>query len=90
MNFINCKMKYILNQDSGQFFLIPMHMNHSDAIGIRPTHAGFVKFNLKQDACGNNYIQALCFGESVSLKLKSDPDTDADIISRGILESPLA
>ena len=79
-------MKYVLNERNGEFVLIPDFMRHSDIPGGW-THAGFVNFDTtKRDDCGNVIVTLICFGESISLGLKSRGEADSKIIMRGIVD----
>ncbi len=68
-------MKYVMNKDECKFLLIPdIGMKHSDVVG-NWTSAGFVSFHFDGvDECGNPKITPVCYGESVSLGLKSHVD----------------
>ena len=77
-------MKYVLNNETDEFVIIPDTMHHSDVRGDW-TNAGFIRFTTdEKDECGNIIIKPICWGESVSLQLKSREDEDAAIIYRGM------
>ncbi len=65
-------MKYVMNKEKGTFLLIPdIGMSHCDVPG-EWTSAGFVSFSTREtDECGNVIVKPVCYGESVTLKLKS-------------------
>lgn len=71
--------KYIVC-DSG-CIVFPSSFNHADFAKFKPTSAGSVTFYAEE---GDNVV-AHCYGESVSLKIKSDPK-DGDLITRQILK----
>lgn len=68
-------MKYILNENTSYFVIIPEYMKHSDIKGMW-TNAGFLSFYIDE----MNIIKVRCFGESISLKL-SVGDEDEEIIN---------
>lgn len=75
--------KYVFNKDTGKFLLIPDIMAHSEVTGIW-TNAGFVSIIVSdKDKYGDNIYKAICYGESISLKLKCDPEKeDSQVISK--------
>ena len=60
---MDTKQKYVrIGRD--EFIIFPMTLSHDEFLKFHPTSAGFCYiYNNKVD----------CYGESVSLKLKSDP-----------------
>jgi hypothetical protein len=82
------KMKYVLNNRNDHFLLIPdIGMKHSDARGESWTNAGFVNFDTSgRDECGNVIVKALCYGESVTLKLSSGL-MDSEIITKALKDT---
>lgn len=74
------KFKYLLNRDTGECVFFPTTMSHDTFQGKTWTSGGFLKFTLHRDECGNPYLKAYCYGESISMKLKSQPE-DETIIS---------
>lgn len=87
------KFKYIM---FGFFtpVLFPEHIKHSDFANLchfgKPTSAGFAKIYIKPDLTykEEHEIDVCTFGESVSLKLKSDKE-DARVIKNMIMDSDL-
>lgn len=80
--YVDFKMKYVMKDD--MFMFLPLTMGH-DSCGIRaPTSAGFINFIIEQDECGNDFLKAVCYGESISLGIKSREFEDADLITRRI------
>ena len=57
------KMKYVRLQEYDSIIIFPCIINHSDFCQFLPVSAGF---------CYISEQKIECFGESVSLKLKSD------------------
>lgn len=73
------KMKYVLNENTGHFLLFPSDngMTHSDVCMVEKwTNAGFVCISEKDGTVE-------CFGESVSLGIKTG-NRDSIIINHGI------
>ena len=82
IRWVDFKMKYVVKED--QFVLLPLTMGHSDCGFHNPTSAGFINFVIEQDECGNEYLRAACYGESISLRLKAKEVEDSDLITRRI------
>lgn len=61
--------KYIRTSD-GTIIVFPATMKHSKFSHFDPVSAGFISFGLNE----NRNPSCTCWGESESLKLKSDPD----------------
>ncbi len=83
--YADFKMKYVVKDD--QFVLIPLTMGHDSCNLYNPTSAGFINFVIEQDECGNEYLKAVCYGESVSLRLKSREVEDSELITKRIKSS---
>ena len=60
------KLKYII-VDGKNVIVFPETLNHSQFKHLNPTSAGFIFF--QQDA--NHVVTCKCYGESVTLNLKS-------------------
>lgn len=63
------KTKYIKTRQ-GLIIVFSAAMQHSDFQHFEPVSAGFIGFGVNKD--GENICY--CYGESISLGLKSDPD----------------
>ena len=61
------KMKYVKVGDYNSIIIFPMIIEHSDFKNFKPTTAGF---------CYISNDKVDCFGESVSLRLKSNERLD--------------
>jgi hypothetical protein len=59
------KMKYVRLQEYDSIIIFPCVISHDDFCQFLPISAGF---------CYITEAKVKCFGESISLKLKSDPD----------------
>lgn len=78
-NYISEQMKYVRNSKTDKFLIFHnCGMSHEDGYHIHPDSAGFLLFYIE-----NNKLKVDCYGESVSLKLKSSPE-DSEQISRFI------
>lgn len=75
------KAKYIIT-NNGDIIIFSPGLNHSDFKEFNPVRAGFIEFDL--DIQGGE-ITCNCFGESISLGLKSDTGKDTVIAERHIL-----
>jgi hypothetical protein len=78
-----CKMKYVLNRNSGRFLLFPEFVGHSSVNNIGADSAGFLNLGFERDECKNPIPIVSCFGNSVSLKLTSHSE-DSEIITRAL------
>lgn len=65
---MDTKQKYIRLKQYGAIIIFPMHIEHKDFKHMNIESAGFCYVN-------NNKVS--CFGESTSLKLKSNPEADS-------------
>lgn len=75
------ELKYIVFED-GTFVLFPDKKNHSDfASAGTPSSAGFVKIY------GPNEV--FCYGESLTLKIKSESLADAALIKKELYPTAL-
>ena len=77
-------VKYIIV--NGSAIVFSSAIQHSDmARGLGTVAgAGFVTFGSKQDEYGETIITAHCYGESISLEIKSRGDVDSKIVTRQI------
>jgi hypothetical protein len=77
-------VKYIIV--NGSAIVFSSAIQHSDmARGLGTVAgAGFVTFGSKQDEYGETIITAYCYGESISLDIKSRGDVDSKIVTRQI------
>ena len=78
------KVKYIIADGSAIVF--SPALKHSEmAAGFNNIDgAGFVSFRSTQDEYGDTVIVANCYGESISLGIKSRGDLDSRIVTRQI------
>lgn len=79
--------KYIVYEDReygceviALFSPIETHADFARRLGVQPTSAGFLR--LKPSTNGVPIILAECYGESVSLKLKSDQEKDSRLANK--------
>ena len=77
--YLGSKMKYVMDEDDN-FIIIPSYKGHDSTNMYHIKSAGFIRF-YKYDSSG---LGVDCFGESVALKLKANPEHDADIITRSL------
>jgi hypothetical protein len=71
------KTKYIITKDK-EIIVFPELLQHSEFRRFEPISAGFISFGVNKQ--GNPSCS--CYGESVSLGLKSNPDEDTMIAKR--------
>ena len=69
------KQKYIITKDK-IIIVFSELLQHSDFKHFDPISAGFISFGIKNDE-----MTCSCYGESISLNLKSNPELD-NIIAR--------
>lgn len=76
--------KYVIVEGSAIVFSAAIQ--HKDMVGYnrKCSGAGFVTFHYKEDSPEGDYIYVKCYGESVSLGIKSNPEDDSRIITRQI------
>ena len=74
--------KYVLVEGSAIVF--SPAIQHKDMIGYNQKceGAGFVTFHYKEG--DDDHIYAKCYGESISLGIKSRPEEDSKIVTRQI------
>ena len=75
-------MKYVVYSDD-TFSIFPPTLNHSDmrVMGKTPVSAGFVRIDKVSDE--SDAIKVACYGDSVSLGLKSRHHEDEEVIESG-------
>lgn len=71
------KVKYIVTKDR-EIIVFSELFNHSDFKKFNPVSAGFISFGVNKQ--GNPTCS--CYGESVSLGLKSNPESDTILAKR--------
>jgi hypothetical protein len=71
------KVKYI-RTNHNEIIIFGEIMNHSDFSRFNPISAGFISFGLNRE--GNPTCS--CYGESISLNMKSNPEEDTLIAKR--------
>ena len=69
------EFKYIITE-RGLPILFGKANTHSEFVDFKPVSAGFCTIKYNTESCK---FEAECFGESVSLKLKADPQDKQDI-----------
>jgi hypothetical protein len=72
---MNTRQKYVKLKRYDEIIIFPEIMEHSDFKGMNPISAGFCYI-------GENRVD--CFGESVSLDLKSLPVEDTELATKQI------
>jgi hypothetical protein len=82
-NYLGSKMKYVMDEND-DFRIIPLHMGHDSVGNYSTKSAGFVQFYQYDNDEGPSNLGAYCYGESVSLKKKSDSEHDSEIITRSL------
>ena len=65
------KVKYIKTKDN-EIIIFWEIMQHSDFRNFHPVSAGFISFGINKE--GNPTCS--CYGESISLNMKSNPEDD--------------
>lgn len=78
------KAKYVIVEGSAIVFSAAIQ--HKDMVGYnqRCDGAGFVSFHVQLDQFGDTVIKAECYGESISLGIKSREVEDSAIVTRQI------
>jgi hypothetical protein len=71
------RTKYIITEHN-EIIVFPELFQHSDFRHFKPKSAGFISFGINKE--GNPSCS--CYGESISLGLKSDPENDTKIAKR--------
>jgi hypothetical protein len=78
------RAKYVIVEGSAIVFSAAIQ--HRDMVGYNQKceGAGFVYFTMTKDSFGDDIITAVCYGESVSLGIKSRGAEDSAIVTRQI------
>jgi hypothetical protein len=71
------RVKYIRTKDNA-IIIFAEFMNHSDFRNFNPVSAGFISFGINKE--GNPTCS--CYGESISLNMKSNPEEDTLLAKR--------
>jgi len=74
------KVKYI-KTDCKQIIVFSNYHTHDEFSKFNPISAGFISFGVDR----NGNLSCTCYGESISLRLKSDPETDTELARKQIL-----
>lgn len=77
------KQKYIKTKE-GIIIVFPEILQHSDFKHFQPVTAGFIAIGVKKTEDGYHETDCTCYGESVSLELKSSEE-DSLLAKRQIL-----
>lgn len=77
------RTKYIVTSEN-YMIVFPETFNHSDFKHLNPISAGFISFGVDVDEDGLECVMPSCYGESVTLDIKSRED-DIEIARRQIL-----
>lgn len=78
------RAKYVIV--NGSAIVFSAAIQHSSMVGFNQKcdGAGFVAFYTKKDEYGDEIIKADCYGESISLGIKSRGEEDSVIVTRQI------
>lgn len=78
------KAKYVIV--GGSAIVFSAAIQHKDMVGYNEKceGAGFVTFYTQLDIYGDTIIKADCYGESISLGIKSRGEEDSAIVTRQI------
>ena len=71
------KTKYVITK-GGEIIIFPELLQHSEFKRFEPTSAGFISFGVN----GQGNPSCSCYGESVSLGIKSNPEKDTELARR--------
>ena len=79
------KAKYVIV--GGSAIVFSAAIQHSEMVGYNQKceGAGFVTFSSRMDEDDNSVAVADCYGESISLNIKSRGEEDSKLINRQIL-----
>jgi hypothetical protein len=70
-------IKYVITKNK-EIIVFPTSLKHSDFEEFNPISAGFISIGVNED----NNLTFSCYGESLSLGLKSNPKEDTEIAKR--------
>lgn len=76
------KVKYIRTSNS-QIIIFPEYLQHDEFINFKPVTAGFI--SIRTNRFGD--LLCDCYGESISLDLKSNPEKDSMLAYQQILNN---
>ena len=78
------EVKYVIV--GGRAIVFSAAIQHKDMVGYNQKceGAGFVRFKVSKDSYGEDVITAHCYGESISLGIKSRPEEDSKIVTHQI------
>jgi hypothetical protein len=76
--------KYVIIDGSAIVFSAAIQHKDMVRFNQKCTGAGFVTFDIQKDSYGDNIVVANCYGESVSLGIKSNGEEDSIRITRQI------
>lgn len=71
------KQKYVITSNK-EIIVFPELLQHSDFKKFNPISAGFISFGINKEGNPSCY----CYGESISLGLKSDPEEDTKLAKK--------
>jgi hypothetical protein len=74
---MNLKTKYVITEDK-VIIVFPELIQHSEFKHFNPTSAGFISIGVNKQ--GNPSCS--CYGESISLGLKSNPEKDTELAKK--------
>lgn len=74
------RVKYVKTKEN-VIIVFSELLQHSDFRGFEPVSAGFISIG----ATDKYEPSCTCYGESISLKLKSDPEIDTELARKQIL-----
>ena len=78
------KTKYIRTENN-QIIVFSGLLQHIQFSHFSPISAGFIAFGVRPDENGRAEVHCECYGESVSLKLKSNEESDTELAMKQIL-----
>ncbi len=73
------KIKYVIFDDIAPVLLSDCQQHADIRCQYRPTSAGFCSYVFNETTCE---LDVTCWGESISLGIKSKPDIDSHLIKR--------
>ena len=78
------KTKYVIVDGNAIVFSAAIQHKSIVGYGQKVDGAGFVKFIAVKNQWGENEVVAECYGESISLGIKSRPELDSRLVTRQI------
>jgi hypothetical protein len=81
------KVKYVII--NGSAIVFSGAIQNKDMVGYNEKceGAGFVYFTIGKDSFGDDDIVAKCYGESISLGIKSRGEVDSNLVTRQIINA---